>query len=291
MMFFRTLKKQLALIFTGIVAFLLILNGILLIEMEEMSQFKMFTSSLQGRILLLVIETAVISILTYLIGKFFASRSIKPAEEMFGRLEQFTQDASHELKTPLSVAGTSLELATKTNDPKYITKAQNAVRTANTIIDQLLLLARIGKESVELEKVDLHDTVNEIADLLSVYSTDKELDISIKIKKDVQLTADKELLERAISNLFDNAIKFNKQCGTILIEGNEQYLRISNTGAGIAEKDISMIFERFFQGDASHNQKGYGIGLSLVKRICEIHGWKVSVSSNALVTTFTLTFS
>lgn len=256
-------------------------------EDHSIAGFK--ADSVPAKVLILLFETFIISLLTFVLGYFFAKRSLKPSEDMLLRLEQFTTDASHELKTPLTVVGTSLELAKKTKDyEKYINKAQVSLREANDLVYSLLELAKTGKESALLETVNVRLVVEEVLNEKMEEIDSRQLKVISDLKDSLQ-KCDITMCKRVIINLLDNAIKFNHSGGSIFLYLNTQELAISNNGSGI-QGDVSKVFDRFYQQEESRKQSGYGIGLSLVKQICEIHHWKISVKSNKELTTFRVGF-
>lgn len=236
-------------------------------------------------------EVLITSLLAYIIGYIFVSLTVKPAEDMFERLEQFAQDASHELKTPLTVANTSIDLAQKTKDyAKYLHDAKKSLMRVNTLVDSLLMLARIDKYALSKEPVSVKKSVEQVLETFEKQLSQEKISAQFECNGACQIQADRDLLLVVLSNLISNAVKFNNPEGTIIISMNKKQLSIRNTGQGIPVDRLEQVFDRFYKTDASRSQRGHGIGLSVVKKICDLHSWGIKANSENGQTTFTLTF-
>ena len=233
--------------------------------------------------LLYVLISAGISVLTFGVGLFFARRSLRPAQDMVERLEQFTQDASHELRTPITAVSTSLDLAIATNEyPENVREAKKGLKEVSVLMDRLLELARLDAFSLEKEDVDLSALVTETVEMHRRLAAEKNVTITAQITPDMHVQGDPTLLKQVLNNLLTNAVKFNKPEGRIDVELTTRALNVRDTGKGIAASALPHIFDRFYQEDTSraHNKKeGLGLGLALSKRIVELHGWSIMAES------------
>jgi signal transduction histidine kinase len=249
-------------------------------------------TDLPPRVINYLAVSILVTVLTYLFGLFFAKRSLKPAEEMFERLDQFTQDASHELRTPLAVLGSSLDVALKTkNYHEGIISAKDDLKQISQLVERLLELARLDKFALQAKPFDLSILVNETADKFRLLGREKSIKIETDVKNDVQVNGDMFLFKQVINNLLSNALKFNHPDGTVKVKLTSNELIIADTGIGISQQDIVHIFNRFYQADTVRNKQGFGLGLALAKRIVELHGWAISVKSIPKKgTTFTIAF-
>ncbi len=245
------------------------------------------------RALLYLLVSIAISGLTYFVGWYFAKRSLNPAEEMFARLNQFTQDASHELRTPLAVLGSSLDVALKTKQYREgIMSAKDDLKEIASLVDRLLELARLDVFALEMNAVNLSDLASSTVKKFQPLAAERSVAIETAIAPDIHVQGDASLLRQVIQNFISNAIKFNKADGTVHVALNAHALSVSDTGIGIASGDLPRVFERFYQSDTSRSKEGFGLGLSLVKRIVDLHGWTVTVQSQEKKgTTFTVHFS
>lgn len=232
------------------------------------------------RAFLYLVVSLSVSALTFLVGIFFARRSLRPAEEMMKRLEQFTQDASHELRTPLAALNSSLDLALKTGKHQEgLYSAKQDVKDLTMLVERLLELARIDKFILGDEKIDFAALVTDTIEKYRLIAQEKNVTVDAVIANGVTVRGDAALLRQVISNLLMNAVKFNKQSGTVRVVLTKKELSITDTGVGIAPHDLPNIFNRFFQADTSRAKDGFGLGLALAKRITELHGWMLNVES------------
>ena len=211
----------------------------------------------------------------------------------FERQKRFSASAAHELKTPLATILVNLEvleLDGKTS-PDRMEKVLTIVK-ANTERMIRLVEDHEMEEEVELGEV-FAITLYELSPLIRK----KDLTVSIENTPDISLTGNRIMLYRVISNLLENAAKYNREHGSISIvtgrEDNDVTVKIEDTGIGIPEEALPHIFEPFYRVDQSRSRTvgGAGLGLPLVKDIVEKHGGEVAVKSTAGEgTTFILRF-
>lgn len=287
---FQEVKIKLALMFTLIVSGLQMLFsfGFLL---HQMFYYGVYIDRLFQFAIVLTIEIFLISIITFIVGYFFVKETVKPAEDMFERLDQFTIDASHELKTPLGIANSSLDLALKTKEyKKYISESKTHIKRASSLVEKMLELARLDQISMSLTMLSFNHSIDRVIKTCSSEIKKKGILLVSTMNDEIKIKADPVLLERTISNLIENAIKFNHQGGRIEITLSKGILTIANTGKKIEQENLVRIFDRFYQTESSRSSKGHGIGLAIVKKICDLHGWKISVESSDVLTTFTILF-
>ncbi len=266
-----------------------VLVGFVQVAEPERLQF----GDLPRRLAIYLLVSVLVSGLTFLVGLFFARRSLKPAEDMMERLEQFTQDASHELKTPLAALRSSLELALKNGKLKEgIVSAREDVKDITILVERLLELARLDQLSLEKLTIDgtalIRDTVERHRALIA----EQKLSLVTHIDDAVLTEGDSALLRQLLTNLLSNAIKFTPEGGTITVRLTKKFLSVTDTGVGIPDEAKSRIFDRFFQADNSRSRGGFGLGLALVKRIADLHRWTVEFeSTHEAGTTFTVRFT
>lgn len=239
------------------------------------------TGDLPLRALIYIIVSIAISGITFTVGLFFARRSLKPAEQMVERLEQFTQDASHELRTPLAVLTSSLDLALKTKDYKEgIESAKEDVRQVTTLVERLLELARLDSFALSKQSLDLSVLVEDMVAKHRPLAEKQGITLHGDVQPGVTVHGDGALLRQVLGNLLSNAMKFSKPGGgEIHVTLTKDTLTVSDTGVGIPKDELPHIFERFYQVDESRAKGGFGLGLSLVRRIVELHGWSVAAES------------
>ncbi len=213
-------------------------------------------------------------------------------EDSVLREKQFISDASHELRTPLSVVKGTLEvLNRKPRDakeyPEKINYCIDELDRMSELIERLLLLARYERDDVKplWETFNVFEITEKVIDRYKDSIRNKNLKIDIISDDDFFISADKKMTEIIIDNIFSNAIKYTHDKGKITIETISRddsilYI-IKDTGIGIDDKNSERIFDRFFRIDESRNSevKGYGLGLSLVKRFTDMQNIRIHVDS------------
>jgi signal transduction histidine kinase len=202
----------------------------------------------------------------------------------------FIANVSHELKTPLAVMqnyGTLLQqpdLPEKTR-LEYARAITDASRSLANMVSNILKLNKLENQTIYPAAVtyDLGEQLCECLIGLEDVWDKKGLDIEADVAENVYVTADPELLTLVWNNLFSNAIKFTDEGGKISLslkcEDGKAIVKVADTGCGISPEVGKHMFEKFYQGDTSHAAKGNGLGLALVKRVVDITGGDISVSS------------
>ena len=222
-------------------------------------------------IILFIIQSIAIGLLVYLLGMIFVGKTLLPTKEMIQRLKNFNNDASHQLKTPLAIINSMLDVALKS--PKYtekIKEAKHEITKTNEMIEGLLMLT------------DLEDTPPEYSQVnVSKILTDMIRDtpnITSKIFPDVIVLANEVLIREISMNLLDNAQKFTPAHGTIHIYLDKKCVRFTNT-LDYRLPNTDRIFDRYYRSINVQNIDGNGLGLSIVKSIIDLHGWRIEVKS------------
>ena len=259
-------------------------------QIAELERFQ--SADLPFRILLYLLVSVIVSACTYVVGLFFARRSLQPAEEVMQRLGQFTQDASHELRTPLSTLSSSLDLALSSGKLREgLLSAKEDVQHATELVERMLSLARLDQFAMEHSFIDFSEIVRETTAKFQTIAQRSGLRLEMEIAEGITVKGDGPLLRQVVTNLVSNAIKFtqSKEHGAVRVIVSDGEMVVNDTGIGIAPADILHIFDRFFQADTSRAHGGYGLGLALVKRIVDLHGWKIfAESAQGVGTTFTV---
>ena len=202
----------------------------------------------------------------------------------------FIANVSHELKTPLAVIqnyGTMLQQQDLPENKRleYAKAITDASRRLANLITNILKLNKLENQQI-FPKAETYDLGEQLCECLLTFERaweDKALDIETDVEAEVMVNSDEELLSLVWSNLFSNAIKFTPPHGkislTLKAEGEFAVVQVSDTGCGISPEVGKHMFEKFYQGDTSHATQGNGLGLALVKRVIDIVGGDISVSS------------
>lgn len=246
------------------------------------------------RVLLILLYTnGLILLLSSAAGYFLAGKTLEPIEEAMKEQERFVSDASHELRTPLTALKTTIEVAlrekkmTTKEAKKVLEESLEEVENLESLSSSLLNLAQTSqlKEQSSFSRMDLAEVVEEAWRKVKNLAGQKKIEI-IKNIQTVHLMGEKESLEKLVLILLDNAIKYTPTGGKVWLEvGAERrsaVLKVSDTGIGIPEEDIPHIFDRFYRVETSRSKlevSGYGLGLSIAKKIVERHNGKIQVTS------------
>lgn len=235
------------------------------------------------------------------------SRLITVFNEMMERLEKsfqqairFSADASHELKTPLTILQGQLEQAVHeaepgSNEQRRYSALAKEVQRLTAITRKLLLLSRVdaGELKLNLRPLDLSQLIEAVGEDTVILA--RELEVQTSIVPGVQVMADSDLLKQVVQNLASNALKYNQKGGFIrlTLQGDDRRVRftVANSGQGIPPEERGKVFERFYRGDKARSRRvdGLGLGLTLAREIVRAHhGDLVLEDSPAGVTAFTM---
>ena len=211
-------------------------------------------------------------------------------EQAFDREKQFTDDASHELRTPTAVILSQSEYALENTQPQGETRAAlesihtQAARMA-ALLSQLLMLARAdkGRQVVQREPVDLSELVEMVAETEAEQAEARNITVQTALEPGVMVQGDETLLMRLLINLTENAIRYGRPGGQVKLtlrrQDGEAVGTVEDDGIGIAPEDLDKIWQRFWQADPARSGGGAGLGLSMVRWIAQAHGGRVTVQS------------
>ncbi|MFO1436337.1 MAG: ATP-binding protein [Gammaproteobacteria bacterium] len=193
--------------------------------------------------------------------------------------KRFTGDAAHELRTPIAALAAQAEVALASHSDSERQQALEGVlqaaRRMARLVDQMLTLARADSAlPAPWPPINLADVVRDVAGELAPEAIEKGLDLSVEAPESAQISGEAGWLRVLVRNLLDNALKYTPREGTIRVRldehGDEIILGVSNSGQGLPEDQLRLLGERFWRG--SPTGQGSGLGLSIVRRIAELHG-------------------
>lgn len=244
-----------------------------------------------------------ISILLFLyISKRLADIAIAPVEEAWLQQKQFIADASHDLKTPLTVilANNNILAAhrdeTVDSQMKWIESTSEEAGRMSDLINKMLELAKneAAHEDLKLGEINLSELVENSILQFEVVAFERNISIESGIQPGIIARTHAPTFAKVLEILFDNAIKYSDEGGTISIalyqSSKKIHFTINNKGEYIRAEDLPHIFERFYRTNKEREVGGHGLGLSLAKKKCDLLGAKISVGSNPDDgTTFTIT--
>lgn len=217
------------------------------------------------------------------------NRMIEALQKSFQRERQFTSDASHELRTPMTVIQACTEDALCTEDEGIRLENLRMIQKENErmtkLLAQLLMLSRgyEGRYHFQPEEMNLYDVADSVMESMEPMASLRSIHIHNQVPEEVSIRADQSLLTQLLVNLVENAIKYGRDGGNIWICTEEQdgirTLCVRDDGVGISTEDVPNIFERFYRADKARNRSGSGLGLSIAKWIAVLHGWDISAES------------
>lgn len=223
-------------------------------------------------------------------------------QRSFEQVTRFTSDASHELKTPLVLMRAEAEMAL---DSPQVTPDQRDLLSdlieqctqLSRIVDGLLFLSRADDRRLAIERspVDLVALVRELIEDAEILAEPSTLTLRCEMPTELLVAGDRQLLARAVMNLIDNGIKYNRPSGTVIlsasVQGKKAALGVRNTGPGLPPDAQGQVFDRFYRSDLSHSKEtaGHGLGLSIAREIARAHGGDVTlVHSDSQWTEFSI---
>ncbi len=214
-------------------------------------------------------------------------------EQSFTRTRQFTADASHELRAPMTLIYTAAEysLRRERSREELVDSMQKILREARrttALVDDLLLVARgdAGKETAELEWMDAGPLLRDLAEQAAAIAAVKGVQVRLQLEVEpLPVRANEVKLRRLLLILLDNALKFTPSGGIVTLGGGNDAtdvtISVTDTGGGISPDDLPHIFERFWRADKVRTREagGTGLGLTIAKQIAEQHGASLGVQS------------
>ncbi len=288
------------------------LSELKLMYMQRMSPFGTYIAFASTEHIKTTVEnTAIIAgiacalslLIFYFLSRLLASLAIKPIEAAWKSQKQFVADASHDLKTPLTVilANAGILRAHKEENIesqiKWLESTEEEAQRMRALVDKMLELAKSEdmKEKLVLCELDIGELTERVCLQFEPLAFEKGINIESDISEEIKMKTNEESLVRLIHILTDNAIKYSKSGDTVKVSlsRTKQNVKLSvkNNGNTISEEDLPHIFERFYRADKARSVGGHGLGLSIAKNIAESLDGKITAeSSEQNGTVFTVLF-
>ncbi|MCH8518358.1 HAMP domain-containing histidine kinase [Candidatus Gracilibacteria bacterium] len=215
--------------------------------------------------------------------------SYRALEEETQKLKQFQTDVSHEFKTPLMVMQSRLDVLQKKHEKGMLSGsdqevffniARKSIMRMNTLIETLFFLSRCESSDgscLQRENVDMKGFFEEKKEEILAQFSEKNIKILLNIEDNLIYHIERVSFSILLSNVMENAIKFSDGDIFITLTAKKDFFSISDNGVGISELEREKIFEKFYRKDT--NKEGFGVGLSLVKRIALMYQWKIELES------------
>jgi len=236
---------------------------------------------------------ALAALLLVAVGGFVLARqSTAPVERSMEQMRRFMADAAHELRTPVTILRTRTELALSrprdaAGDAAEFQAIEREADRIGGIVGDLLMLARAdaGERKVVRAALYLDDVVSQAVASVRALAERKGVALVVGSFEEAQAVGDAELIERLVLIVLDNAIKYTPPGGNVRVDvaarDGQRSVVVTDTGMGIPQDQLPRIFERFYRGEAARSHaEGAGLGLPIARWIADLHGARISVSSN-----------
>lgn len=233
-----------------------------------------------------LLADAVCLMLVYVLVVLFSKKAIDPVVRSAQQQKQFITDASHELKTPLTVMTTSLKvLEMEVGQSKWIDKASAQTRKMTELVNSLVTLSRMDEEEppITLADFDISAAVEETAESFRDSAAAEGHALSLSITPDLGYHGDETSIRQLVSILMDNALKYSLPDGEIRLSLTREHgsivIRQSNPCEPLSSEALGRLFDRFYRADESRSEKkGFGVGLSIARGIAEAHRGSMSAA-------------
>ncbi len=245
-------------------------------------------------VFVLVLTIIVGSVLSVIGANIIADRSLIPIKTTMDNQKQFIADASHELRTPIAVIKTNLELVLSNEEEKvkeqktWLNYATKEASRMDKIVGDLLFLSRADLNQIpfNFENIDIIYLIKDAIEMTKGLPKANDITMLLTSKyENVYINADKNKITQLIMILLDNSIKYSKGDNkriivNVDIKKNDVVIKVTDNGVGISEEDIDKVFTRFYRVDKSRNNtKGSGLGLSIAQWIVKNHNGQISIES------------
>lgn len=228
------------------------------------------------------------------IGYLLANYSLIPIQRSWNQQKRFVGDASHELRTPIAVIQSGAEQLLQDPEKSVIEHAETVnrmlkeTRRMNRLISDLLLLAKTDSDQIMIYKnrVNIFEIVEDVAEYFEDVAMLKGISFNVVCSDEVYVMIDKEKIQQLFINLLDNAMKYTNEGGAVTLKvamiGQKLTISVKDSGIGIAPEHHQKLFDRFYRVDKARTrgeERGHGLGLSIVKWIVDSHDGDIEVKS------------
>lgn len=224
------------------------------------------------------------------IGFFY---DITKVEHLENVRQEFLSNISHELRTPLTSILAFVEtledgaIDDKSNNLRFLGVIRKNAERMRRLIDDIseLSLIESGRVKVETKAINLSAVIEEIFTNFRSQAQERNIELKSEVREETVVFADAVRLEQMLTNLIDNAIKFNREPGSVTVShkrlGDKDHISVADTGEGLTKEHLQRIFERFYRTDRARSREigGTGLGLAIVKHLARLHGGEVTAAS------------
>ena len=223
----------------------------------------------------------------FVIVYLFSFSVFEPIKEAFVKQKQFISNASHELKTPLTIISANADVLKQTESNQWVDNIKSQTERLEILVTDMLEMAKIDEQKDELvkEEFNLSEQIMQIALHFDALAFEKGKTLDIDIEPDIIINTHKESVNKIMNILLDNAVKHASNNGFIKVtlykKNGKILLSVFNTGSSVPDDHASKIFQRFYRSDNSRSREsgGSGLGLAIAKGIADSNKWKISAVS------------
>ena len=264
-------------------------NGVTYVAFADSSS----TDAWQSQVLLLVVAGVIMLLAFFVLSLFFSKWALKPVKDAWDAQKQFVTDASHELKTPLTVVLANSSILLKhpqdsvASQSQWIESTQIEAENMQSLVNEMLELAHVeSKQMIAHDPVNLAEIVEGIALQFESVAFERGFDLETDIAENVTVAGDAQKLSKMASTLIENATKYVEVGGTVRVAlakiGSNAVLTVTNTGQTIAQEDLPHIFDRFYRTDKARTSGtgGFGLGLAIARETARAHNGDITVQSS-----------
>ena len=221
------------------------------------------------------------------LGKSF-DHMVNKIQTLINAQQRLLHDVSHELRSPLARIQTAIGLAYQQPDkmPLTLERIEKESQRMNDLIGELLALSRLEAGVIgKLEVIDINELIAEIVEDARLEADSKNVSIQLTTTEEIHIKGYYDLISRAIENVLRNATKHTRSnsevnvCANLGANDHQLHIVITDQGQGVAENELSAIFEPFFRGSISQKSQSIGLGLTIAQKAIEVHNGKISASN------------
>lgn len=259
-------------------------NGTLMVFTDKRAELDMLSKLIRTTIIIGIAAFLILSVAAY----FFSRQVMKPLKTAFEKQKQFISDASHELKTPVTVISANADvLSDEIGENKWLTYIKSQTERMNILVNDLLNLTRLENNTADFIRTDFDLSKAVVNTALpfecQAFETNKKFELDIE--EGISVNGSEHHIKQMTAIFIDNALKYSDDGGIVRVtlkkSGDKRFLSIYNTGTGVKDSEKDKIFERFYRSDESRNRAtgGYGLGLAIAKSIIDRHKFKIAVEN------------
>lgn len=240
-------------------------------------------------VLVYIISICIVIVIAILLSNWV----IRPAKTAIQKQKQFIADASHELKTPLTIIRSNADvLESELGESKWIGYIQSEAIRMSELINDMLYLAKYDDNKIDIQEFDLSKAITQAVLPFESIAFEKEVEFNLSINSNIKFTGDKKAIQQLVMILLDNALKNTEKKGkvkiTLIAEKKAILLKVSNTGNPIPKECLDNIFDRFYRNDNARTREngGFGLGLAIANSIVTASKGTINVKSENGINSF-----